>query len=317
MTSSGPVARTFAAESIVELGIWDGGSTALWFEVFQPQKLVAMDLMTRGDSEYFREFVRSRNIESRISTHWGVDQSDAAQVATIITKELSGPLDLVIDDASHMYEETKASFELLFPLVRPGGLYIIEDWAWSYFREFQEPSHPWLLKPELSKLVMQMLEANGSTQSFASRVREGPHGAETVRESLLTNITVFPHFVAIERGDIEPEKLNDFNIESFISRQASVPVRTFRRSKQIFRRRAARLLRQIHARQGLSARRRPLGPLLRNAGWLDSSRSSFRRVIGCAATAQSGNDERLGPRRAPPWNPAAFRAWRPIPPTGR
>ena len=235
----------FRAESIVELGIWDGGSTALWFEVFQPQKLVAMDLMTRGDSEYFRAFVRSRNIESRISTHWGVDQSDAAQVATIITKELSGPLDLVIDDASHMYEETKASFELLFPLVRPGGLYIIEDWAWSYFREFQEPSHPWLLKPELSKLVMQLLEANGSTQSFASRVREGPHGAETVRESLLTNITVFPHFVAIERGDIEPEKLNDFNIESFISRQASVPVRTFRRSKQRFRRRAARLLRQI------------------------------------------------------------------------
>ena len=197
----------FRADSIVELGIWDGGSTALWFELFQPQKLVAMDLMTRGDSGYFREYVRSRNIESRISTHWGVDQSDAAQVVRIITKELPGPLDLVINDASHMYEETKASFELLFPLVRPGGLYIIEDWAWSYFREFQEPSHPWLLKPELSRLVMQLLEANGSTQSFASRVRESPHGAETVRESLLANITVFPHFVAIERGDIDAEKL--------------------------------------------------------------------------------------------------------------
>ena len=38
-------------------------------------------------------------------------------------------IDLVIDDASHLYVETKASFEELFPRLRPGGLFIIEDWA--------------------------------------------------------------------------------------------------------------------------------------------------------------------------------------------
>ena len=35
----------------------------------------------------------------------------------------------MIDDASHLYVETKASFEELFPRLRPGGLFIIEDWA--------------------------------------------------------------------------------------------------------------------------------------------------------------------------------------------
>ena len=43
--------------------------------------------------------------------------------------ELGGRLiDLVIDDASHRLAETRSSFESLFPHVRPGGLFIIEDW---------------------------------------------------------------------------------------------------------------------------------------------------------------------------------------------
>ncbi|MEO7837023.1 MAG: class I SAM-dependent methyltransferase [Acidimicrobiales bacterium] len=235
----------FEAKSIVELGMWDGGSTALWFEFFQPDKLVAMDIMTKGDSEYFCEYVRSRNIESRISTHWGVDQSNAAQVGEIVASEFSRPLDLVIDDASHMYRETQSSFEQLFPRLRPGGLYIIEDWAWSYFEEFQTPGHPWSVTTELSKLVMQLIEANASTQSFARRVREEPHGAETVREVLISDITVYPHFVVIERGDIGPERIEGFTVEDFISRRASLPTRKLLRSKQTFRRRAGRIIRQI------------------------------------------------------------------------
>jgi tetratricopeptide (TPR) repeat protein len=34
---------------VLEVGIWDGGSTAFWFEYFQPRKHVAVDLLERGD----------------------------------------------------------------------------------------------------------------------------------------------------------------------------------------------------------------------------------------------------------------------------
>ena len=44
------------------------------------------------------------------------------------------PLDLVVDDASHLYDETKVALEVLLPRVRPGGLFIIEDWAADYMR---------------------------------------------------------------------------------------------------------------------------------------------------------------------------------------
>ena len=60
----------------------------------------------------------------------------------IILRELADELDLVVDDASHTYEETKASFEFLFPLLRPGGIYVIEDWSWAHHPNYQSPDAP-------------------------------------------------------------------------------------------------------------------------------------------------------------------------------
>jgi len=63
---------------------------------------------------------------------FGVDQADRARVAAIARDEFRGaPLDLVVDDASHGLDETRVSFETLFPLLRPGGVYVIEDWNWQ------------------------------------------------------------------------------------------------------------------------------------------------------------------------------------------
>jgi hypothetical protein len=40
-----------------------------------------------------------------------------------------GPFGLVVDDASHDGRLTRASFDLLWPLVQPGGFYVVEDWT--------------------------------------------------------------------------------------------------------------------------------------------------------------------------------------------
>ena len=39
----------------------------------------------------------------------------------------TGPLDVVIDDGSHYSEHQRATFSLLWPFVKPGGIYVIED----------------------------------------------------------------------------------------------------------------------------------------------------------------------------------------------
>lgn len=68
---------------------------------------------------------------------------------------------MVIDDASHTYELTRKSFEILFPLLKPGGLYIIEDWAWAYAKTFEDP-HPWSTETSLVKLILEMIHNVGS-----------------------------------------------------------------------------------------------------------------------------------------------------------
>src|SRR5262252_2148032 len=106
----------FQPQTILELGLWDGGSVAFWFEHFHPKKKhVGIDISKRGDSEYFRRYVESKGLNDRIKNYWGVDQSDSRSIREIVTKEFGGSIDLVIDDASHMYGLTKSSFEILFP----------------------------------------------------------------------------------------------------------------------------------------------------------------------------------------------------------
>src|SRR5579871_431440 len=43
----------FRPRRILELGMWDGGSAAFWFEQFQPEKFVGVDIADREDSPYF------------------------------------------------------------------------------------------------------------------------------------------------------------------------------------------------------------------------------------------------------------------------
>lgn len=47
-----------------------------------------------------------------------------------------GPPDIIIDDGSHMNAHVITAFELLFPLLREGGIYAVEDLQTSYWPSF-------------------------------------------------------------------------------------------------------------------------------------------------------------------------------------
>ena len=161
---------------ILEIGIWDGGSTVFWSEILGPQKHVAIDISERGDSSYFDRWRRDTHREDRVKTYWETSQGDSERLRQIVDTEFDGPLDLVIDDASHMYDLTKSSFTTLFPLLRPGGIYVIEDWAWEYLPACAAPDHPWAARESLTKLVFELAELVGSARNGAVdrlEVREG------------------------------------------------------------------------------------------------------------------------------------------------
>lgn len=113
---------------IFELGIRGGGSTALINELAEPSKLIAIEINPQP-VKILDDYIGQTGAANRVRPCYGVDQSDRARLAEIVSTELEGRLiDLVIDDASHRLAETRSSFESLFPHVRTGGLFVIEDW---------------------------------------------------------------------------------------------------------------------------------------------------------------------------------------------
>jgi predicted O-methyltransferase YrrM len=121
--------RSLQPKHIFELGIYRGGSLAFLSLLAQPRKYVAIDLRGRS-SDLLETWLDSHDLRQTVVPHYGVDQADEATLRKLVAEEFSDtPLDLVIDDASHLFEPTRASFNALFPYLRHGGVYVIEDWA--------------------------------------------------------------------------------------------------------------------------------------------------------------------------------------------
>ena len=137
--------------NVLELGLNHGGSAAFFAALLKPDRLVSVDIS--GPVRRFDEFRASRPIGSRIAAKYQTSQADEGALRCILAEEFSGPLDLVLDDASHDYELTRASFEILFPAIRPGGCYALEDWQWAHAPGFWDRSD----RPALSNLLFQLL----------------------------------------------------------------------------------------------------------------------------------------------------------------
>jgi hypothetical protein len=119
---------------IFELGICHGGSVALLELLARPQRHVAVELAS--GAPMLDAWLQEQGLTEKVRTYYGTDQADAKVLHEIVARDFGGePLDLVIDDASHLFEQTRASFNVLFPYVRPGGLYVIEDWSWVHMME--------------------------------------------------------------------------------------------------------------------------------------------------------------------------------------
>jgi len=131
--------RHLRPKSVVEVGTFDGASLAMCAEIAQPQRLVGIDLRSEP-SRALATYIEQRGLEDRVRPYYGVDQTDAARLNEILDGEFGdGRLDLVIDDASHALDATRETFDILFPRVRPGGVYLVEDWPTHRFPQVTRP----------------------------------------------------------------------------------------------------------------------------------------------------------------------------------
>lgn len=109
------------AVKMIEIGVFRGGSLELWRKYFGPAaKLFGIDIdpacATLADSPN----------QVRIGS-----QDDPAFLSSVV-QEMGAP-DIILDDGSHVADHQLASFKTLWPLLKTGGVYVIEDLHTAYW----------------------------------------------------------------------------------------------------------------------------------------------------------------------------------------
>lgn len=109
--------------NLLEIGVSDGGSILMWVDYYPNANIIGIDIKDCWPVLGAKIFLG--------------DQKDPVLIEDIASYYTG--FDIVIDDGSHKWKDQIESFKLLWPHIRPGGVYVIEDLHTSYFMEFGEP----------------------------------------------------------------------------------------------------------------------------------------------------------------------------------
>ena len=104
-----------AEPAILEIGIAFGGSLMLWKSMFPDGTIVGVDLQPPLNPP--EDIIQVAS-----------DQQDPDLPALVSSYAPDG-YHLVIDDGAHRGSVSEVTFRNLWPLVRPGGWYVLEDWG--------------------------------------------------------------------------------------------------------------------------------------------------------------------------------------------
>ncbi|MEY4921061.1 MAG: hypothetical protein RLZZ564_589 [Pseudomonadota bacterium] len=110
----------------LEIGVQNGGSLEIAKKLFSPESLIiGMDIDPN-----------CKHLEGKVANQIII----GSQIDGSVLSKLSSlaPLDVIIDDGSHIQSHMIITFFNLFPLLSQNGVYIIEDTHTNYSPEHQE-----------------------------------------------------------------------------------------------------------------------------------------------------------------------------------
>lgn len=115
--------------NLLEIGVggyenpyYGGQSLRMWKRYFPLGKIFSLDIYDKSSLQ-----------EKRIQIFKG-SQIDRGFMEYVTEK--IGALDIIIDDGSHVNEHVITTFKILFPKLKDGGIYVIEDTQTSYWKDY-------------------------------------------------------------------------------------------------------------------------------------------------------------------------------------
>jgi hypothetical protein len=159
-----------------------GGSLSVWRDYLVRSKIVGLDIEPK-----------IVELGSRVAFEQA-DQSSAADLQRVV--DAHGRPHIVIDDGSHVGTHIQAAFEFLWPVLLPGGVYVIEDLSCSYYPSFDGGDPP----PPSSGvgLVEQLVDCvQAQDSTFRRKQRFGSRSAP--RFDAVASLHVYPGVAFVEK----------------------------------------------------------------------------------------------------------------------
>lgn len=176
---------------ILEIGVASGASLKLWEEYFPEAMIYAIDSNP--------DCLRFQGKRTRIHI---ADQANASELQAVV-EQAGKDFDLIIDDGGHRMDQQLTSFRTLFPCVRSGGVYVVEDLHTSYWTDYLggPPGTPGTMVEFLKDLVD---DVNKMGIGYGDHERAIRHATETSRElsaysKTVASVQFYPSIAFIER----------------------------------------------------------------------------------------------------------------------
>lgn len=158
-----------------------GSSLRMWKKYFPFGKIYAIDIYDKSALQ-----------EKRIKIYQGSQVDE--EFLKKITSEI-GLFDIIIDDGSHLNEHIIESFKLLFPKLKDGGVYAIEDLQTSYWEDYGGDSK----NLNNSKTAMNFLKS--LTDCLNHQEIPDENYQESYFDKKIVSIHFYHNLVFIHKGD--------------------------------------------------------------------------------------------------------------------
>lgn len=175
--------RVFPASPmcILEIGVHQGGSLHTWKRNHPKAVVAGIDIDPRcrkAATDGIKVFIGR--------------QSDRRFLSSVV--DSIPPMDVVIDDGSHRPYDQINSFKALWPHVRPGGIYIIEDTIVGYERRWRWFSR--LTGLDLNSMMIRLVDR-----------------MNTEKASDIKSVEFHPWMVCVRKGATQFVQQNTGNID--------------------------------------------------------------------------------------------------------
>lgn len=158
-----------------------GNSLRMWRSYFPYAKIFSLDIYDKSPQE-----------ERRIKIFRG-SQVDLDFLQSVCDR--AGEFDIIVDDGSHLNEHVITSFEFLFPKLKPGGIYVVEDTQTSYWPNYGGSSEDFGKKGTIYTYFKSLIDGLNHDEFLIEGYQK------TYYDQNITSIHFYHNMIFIHKGD--------------------------------------------------------------------------------------------------------------------